>query len=127
MTLVKKDLSDAVRIDAIPMKSLDTIKEWLASIDIKFYESKINLQWPAILKSIRENPEAFVEDGGWDFLDAEADDGDEESDEGDEEFAPSEGEKGGREGGVAFFFDQSDFFFNHPHPPPLFLLSRFRL
>lgn len=99
MTLVKRDLSEAVRIDAIPMKALDTIKEWLASIDVKFYESKINLQWPAILRSIREDPEGFVESGGWDFLDAEAGSDGEESDDGDEEFAPSEGEmeeRGGR-------------------------------
>lgn len=90
MTLVKRDLSEAVRIDAIPMKALDTIKEWLASIDVKFYESKINLQWPAILKSIREDPEGFVESGGWDFLDAEAGSDGDDSDDGDEEFAPSE-------------------------------------
>lgn len=90
MTLVKRDLTEAVRIDAIPMKSLDTIKEWLASIDVKFYESKINLQWPAILKSIREDPEGFVESGGWDFLDAEGGSDDDESDDGDEEFAPSD-------------------------------------
>ena len=90
MTLVKRDLSDAVRIDAIPMKALDTIREWLHSIDVKFYESKINLQWPAVLKSIREDPDAFVEAGGWDFL--EFDGGgasDDDSEDGDAEFAPS--------------------------------------
>ena len=30
------------------------VQEWLGSINIKFYESKINLNWKPILKSIIE-------------------------------------------------------------------------
>jgi len=30
-----------LRIDAIPSTSLDGVKEWLGSMDIKFYESKV--------------------------------------------------------------------------------------
>ena len=37
-------------IDAIPIKALETVREWLASVDIKCYESKINLNWKPILK-----------------------------------------------------------------------------
>ena len=32
---------------------------------------QINLNWKPILKSILEDPEGFIADGGWDFLDAE--------------------------------------------------------
>lgn len=39
-----------LRIDAIPSKSLDTIKDWLNSVNIKYYESKLNLAWKPILK-----------------------------------------------------------------------------
>jgi nucleosome binding factor SPN SPT16 subunit len=93
MTLVFKDLTrDVVRIDAIPMTSLDTIREWLSSVDIKFYESKTNLNWKQVLKSIVEDPEAFREAGGWGFLDMEGSDDEdgEDSEDGDEEFAPSD-------------------------------------
>ena len=94
MALVFKDPTrDVVRIDAIPMTSLDTIREWLTSVDIKFYESKTNLNWKQVLKSIIEDPEAFREAGGWGFLDMEGGSDDEEgedSEDGDEEFAPSD-------------------------------------
>lgn len=96
MALVFKDLSrDVVRIDAIPMTSLDTIREWLSSVDIKFYESKTNLNWKQVLKSITEDPEAFKEAGGWGFLDMEASDDEdgEDSEDGDEEFAPSDSDE----------------------------------
>lgn len=97
MTLVFKDLTrDVVRIDAIPMTSLDTIREWLGSIDIKFYECKTNLNWKQVLKSIVDDPEGFVEAGGWSFLDMEAsddEDGEGDSEDGDEEFAPSDSDE----------------------------------
>ena len=96
MTLVFKDLTrDVVRIDAIPMTSLDTIREWLQSVDIKFYENKTNLNWKQVLKSITEDPEAFREAGGWGFLDMEASDDEEgeDSEDGDEEFAPSDSDE----------------------------------
>ena len=97
MTLVFKDLTrDVVRIDAIPIKALETVREWLASVDIKCYESKINLNWKPILKNIRDDPTGFVEAGGWDFLDVEGGSSEEDgggSDEEDEEFAPSSAEE----------------------------------
>lgn len=62
---------DIVRIDAIPQKHLETIKEWLTSVKIKYFETKMNLNWKQILKDIQADPEAFVEHGGWDFLDME--------------------------------------------------------
>jgi nucleosome binding factor SPN SPT16 subunit len=53
---------EVLRIDAIPTKKLDTIKEWLTSVKIKYYESKMNLAWKPILKHILEDPKAFIEE-----------------------------------------------------------------
>ena len=58
-----------MRIDAIPSQSLDTIKEWLTSVEKKYYESKMNLAWKPILKDITEDPQGFFDNGGWNFLD----------------------------------------------------------
>jgi len=72
MAIVFKDFTrDVHRIDAIDMRSLDTIKEWLTSVNVKYYESKMNLNWKPILKTILDDPIKFVEDGGWNFLDLE--------------------------------------------------------
>lgn len=55
MIFVWKDLDrDVGRIDAIPSQSIETIKDWLTSIEIKYYESKVNLNWKNVLKSIKE-------------------------------------------------------------------------
>ena len=32
---------------------------------------QMNLNWKPILKNILDDPEGFIGDGGWDFLDAE--------------------------------------------------------
>lgn len=78
MVLVFKDLQrEVLTINAIESKSLDTIKEWLTSMDIKYYENKLNLQWRNIIKSILEDPEGFLESGGWSFLDHEKSDSEE--------------------------------------------------
>lgn len=73
---------DVLRIDAIPATSLDSVREWLQSMDIKFYENKMNLNWKPILKSILEDPEGFIGEGGWDFLDADGDSEGEGEDDG---------------------------------------------
>ena len=78
MVLVFKDLQrEVLTINAIESKSLDTIKEWLTSMDIKYYENKLNLQWRNIIKSILEDPEGFLESGGWSFLDHDKSDSEE--------------------------------------------------
>lgn len=62
LLLLLQDFSrDVLRIDAIPTKKLDTIKEWLTSVKIKYYESKMNLAWKPILKSIQEEPQQFMD------------------------------------------------------------------
>ncbi|KAL2602985.1 hypothetical protein R1flu_013130 [Riccia fluitans] len=96
MAIVFKDFKKDVvmRIDAIPSQSLDSIKEWLNSINIKYYESRMNLNWRPILKTILDDPEKFIEDGGWEFLNMEGSDSDsEKSEESDEGYEPSDAEE----------------------------------
>lgn len=93
MVFIWKDINKEVaRIDTVPSQSLETIKDWLTSIEMKFYESKVNLNWKNILKSIKEDPEGFVETGGWNFLDGDQTDSEEEAEE-ESEFEPSAAEE----------------------------------
>ncbi|KAG9151828.1 hypothetical protein Leryth_002106 [Lithospermum erythrorhizon] len=92
MTIVFKDFKrDVMRIDSIPSTSLDGIKEWLDTTDLKYYESRLNLNWKQILKTITDDPEKFIEDGGWEFLNLEASDSDSDnSQESDQGYLPSD-------------------------------------
>jgi len=89
LAIVFKDFTREVhRIDAIPADKVEQVKEWLTSMNIKYYESKMNLVWKPILKTILADPEAFVEDGGWEFLNMEASDSEGEDEEESQGFEP---------------------------------------
>lgn len=92
MAIVFKDFKrDVFRIDSIPSTSLDGIKEWLDTTDLKYYESRLNLNWRPILKTITDDPEKFIEDGGWEFLNMEVSDSDsDKSEESDQGYVPSD-------------------------------------
>ncbi|KAL6964609.1 FACT complex subunit spt16 [Sarracenia purpurea var. burkii] len=92
MAIVFKDFKrDVFRIDSIPSTSLDGIKEWIDTTDLKYYESRLNLNWRPILKTITDDPEKFIEDGGWEFLNMEASDSDSDnSQESDQGYEPSD-------------------------------------
>ncbi|KAK0591754.1 hypothetical protein LWI29_007409 [Acer saccharum] len=92
MTIVFKDFKrDVLRIDSIPSSSLDGIKEWFDTTDIKYYESKLNLNWRQILKTILDDPQSFIDDGGWEFLNLEASDSESDnSQESDQGYEPSD-------------------------------------
>ena len=91
MIFVWKDFNqDVARIDSVPSHSLETIKDWMSSIEMKFFESKVNLNWKTILKTIKDDPEGFVDGGGWNFLDADAEDSDASGEEEGSEFELSE-------------------------------------
>ncbi|XP_051201231.1 FACT complex subunit SPT16 [Lolium perenne] len=94
MAIVLKDFKkDVLRIDSIPSTSLDAIKEWLDTTDLKYYESRLNLNWRPILKTIIDDPRKFVDDGGWEFLNMEGSDSEvEESEESDQGYEPSDAE-----------------------------------
>lgn len=75
MAIVFKDFKkDVLKINAIDTSYLEGIKKWLDAIDIKYYESKANLMWRPILKRITDDPQGFIDDGGWEFLNLERSD-----------------------------------------------------
>ncbi|MCL7052093.1 hypothetical protein MKW94_008848 [Papaver nudicaule] len=93
MTIVFKDFKrDVLRIDSIPSTALDGIKEWLDTTDLKYYESRLNLNWKSILKTITDDPEKFIEDGGWEFLNMEVSDSGSDEESEDDKYEPSEAE-----------------------------------
>lgn len=98
MVIVYKDYTKKVTmINAIPVASLDPIKEWLNSCDIKYTEGVQSLNWTKIMKTIVDDPEGFFEQGGWSFLEpdgegSDAEAGGSESEVEDETFNPSEDE-----------------------------------
>ena len=55
-------------ISSIPIQQLDAIKEWLTSCDIVYTEGIQSLNWGKIMKTIADDPEGFLELGGWNFL-----------------------------------------------------------
>nr|CAD2182432.1 unnamed protein product [Meloidogyne enterolobii] len=71
-------------IGQIPSSSLDGIKDWLNSCDIRYSEGPMSLNWANIMRTVNDDPEAFFEDGGWNFLSAESDEGEENDVESDE-------------------------------------------
>nr|GEZ49385.1 FACT complex subunit SPT16 [Tanacetum cinerariifolium] len=95
MAIVFKDFKrDVLRIDSIPSASLEGIKEWLDTADIKYYESRLNMSWRTVLKTIMDDPKMFINGKGWEFLNLEATNSDSDSteDESDEGYTPSDAE-----------------------------------
>lgn len=104
MVIIPKDYTIKVAtISSIPMKSLDEIKNWLNSCDIRYTEGVTSLNWAKIMKTILEDVDGFFETGGWNFLDA--DDEDQNADE-DEELEKAEDED--FDGDDAFGSDADD-------------------
>jgi nucleosome binding factor SPN SPT16 subunit len=82
MAFVFKDLSRPIkRIAAIPMENLDMLKTWADENDIFFAEGLFNMNWQNVIKTIKDDPETFVENGCWNFL-AENMSDEEEEEEG---------------------------------------------
>eukprot|EP00118_Oscarella_pearsei_P025297 m.307942 g.307942 ORF g.307942 m.307942 type:complete len:566 (+) comp43069_c0_seq1:257-1954(+) len=93
MVFVFKDYTRKVAmVNSVPMTSLDQVKDWLDSCDMKYTEGVQSLNWPKIMKTIAEDPEGFFENGGWTFLTPESS-GEEDDEEGQSDvYAPSDDE-----------------------------------
>ena len=84
LVFVHKDFTKTpTHINTIPVESLDTVKDWLDSIDVPYTEGPLNLNWGSIMKAITTDPYQFFLDGGWEFLSTESDneDAEDESEE----------------------------------------------
>jgi nucleosome binding factor SPN SPT16 subunit len=98
MIIIFKNYTKQVKhIDNIPKVNLQQIKTWLNSESILFIEGgSINIKWDKYLKTIVDDPEAFVQEGGWQgFQESDSSEGEEEelSKEGDSEFDEDEEEE----------------------------------
>ena len=94
MAIIFRDFNREVhRIDQIPSQYLENIKQWLTTLDIKYYEGKANLNWKPLLRQIKEDPDGWLEAGGWEFLNNEASDEEEDEDGEVSEFEPSDSEE----------------------------------
>ncbi|WFD42788.1 Xaa-Pro aminopeptidase [Malassezia psittaci] len=72
MVFVFRDFSRTpLHISSVPTTSLDDVKQWLDSVDVCVTEGAVNLNWGAIMKTITEDPYAFFQEGGWEFLQAD--------------------------------------------------------
>merc|ERR1712098_817755 len=86
IVFIFKDYSKKISmVTAIPMTTLDHVKEWLNSCDIKYTEGLQSLNWGKIMKTIVDDPDGFFESGGWNFLDPESGDEDEDDDDDSDE------------------------------------------
>ncbi|GMT28456.1 hypothetical protein PFISCL1PPCAC_19753 [Pristionchus fissidentatus] len=92
MVFIFKDYARKTQmIQSVPMTSIDSIKEWLNSCDIRYTEGPQSLNWPKIMKHITDDPEKFFEDGGWNFLGNDSGGEEEDEDESEEEGYSPEG------------------------------------
>lgn len=64
LVFIFKDWSaKEVHINAIPVEALESIKSWLDSCNIKYYQGKANLNWRKVLDRISLNPTKFWDEG----------------------------------------------------------------
>jgi len=100
LVLVMKDFSiKPVQVSAINIEHLDSLKTWLDSCNIKFYEGPANLNWGQIMKHITGmGLEEFYEEGGWkNVLSLEGESGEEEEESEEESEYQGSGSGSGSE------------------------------
>ena len=69
MSFIFKDLNKPFhRIATIPMENLDMLKTWLDDNDILYGEGLYNIKWIDIIQNIKNNPQSFIDEGGWNFI-----------------------------------------------------------
>jgi nucleosome binding factor SPN SPT16 subunit len=81
MAIIYKDYHTFKRINSIPRESIEQIKSYLNEIGIVFSEGVVPINWNSVLQSIREDFQAFIDNGGWRFLQDDQDEGAEEGED----------------------------------------------
>lgn len=61
-----------------------------SSVDIATSEGPVNLSWPAIMKTIQEDPQEFHKMGGWTFLTGDGSDEEDSESSAESEFGASD-------------------------------------
>jgi len=94
MAIIFKDFITFKRINSIPIENIENIKSYLDEIGVIYSESVVPMNWTNVLQQIREDFEAFIEDGAWKFLqdDGASDEEGENEDDEDESFGTDEEE-----------------------------------
>ncbi|MCJ1257673.1 FACT complex subunit spt16 [Lignoscripta atroalba] len=107
MVFVFKDFHRSpTHINTVPVESLESVKDWLDSVNIPYSEGPLNLAWGTIMKTVTADPHQFFADGGWSFLATESDDEDQSEEEEESAFEISDSELAVSE---ASSEDESDF------------------
>lgn len=93
MVFVFKDFHrPPAHINTIPIESLESVKDWLDSVNLPYSEGPVNLNWGTIMKTVIADPHQFFADGGWSFLAMESDAEDQSEEEEESAFEISESE-----------------------------------
>lgn len=94
MAIIFKDFTNFKRINSIPIENIEVIKDYLDEIGVIYSESITPINWTNVLAHIRDNFVDFLDDGGWKFLQNDAEDDEEGEDEDeDESFKSDEDEE----------------------------------
>jgi len=79
MVFVLKDKTkNPVQINGVSSSSVPWLSDFFDSKNICFLETKVNIQWGNVLKSLLSDPVSFYEEGGWAILQASRESEDEE-------------------------------------------------
>ncbi len=110
MAIIFKDFTTFKRINSIPIENIETIKDYLDEIGVIYSESITPINWTNVLAHIRENFVDFLDDGGWRFLQNDADDEEEgEGEDEDESFHSEDDEEEEDESESDFDDDDDDY------------------
>lgn len=116
MAIIFKDFTTFKRINSIPIEHIENIKEYLNEIGLVYSESVVPMNWTNVLQQIREDFEAFLEEGAWKFLHDEgaSDEEGEDEEEDDESFSEGEEEEEESESESEFSEDDEDYSSSDP-------------
>ena len=107
IAFIYKDLGKGfLRISCVPKECFESIKRWIeyfllnflyfftnffSKMDLIFSTSKLNMNWTVLIKSVKDDAKAFVDQGGWTAL-AEESDGEDIGEESDDDSSFDEDE-----------------------------------
>lgn len=87
MVFVFKDYNRSpMHVNTVPVESLESVKEWLDSVNVPFSEGRLNLNWGVIMKTVVADPHEFFAAGGWGFIADESDAGSDDEEEEESNF-----------------------------------------